>query len=325
MFLPFILKGQNHDPVFGEVFDNVFSNGVSYGDRTGYIIRSTASRYEFHYSGTTMSIRGKQTINSTIWNYLQIFVNDAFYSSFQVNDELYHSVTLPSGDKKVTLLSGLTSRPNNTGDVLGTFITGLNLDTTRYQKIAPTFKSTEYVFLGDSITVGDHATTWVNGYSNLFYKNDKLSTSVLGWGWARLFDFASDSTKISDTVSKITSCFGTATVKKLIIALGTNDYGLSSVSAVNFELYARNLISAIKLADPNIQIWWNEPLYRGSEGALLQSYRELLTSLSVELGTFVKIPCKNCITYPSGYNTDRLHPINCGMVEYYNFDKTYIV
>lgn len=309
------------DP-FIDVFDNVFTNTSNYGDRAGYTIRTTSSRYSFMYAGVSMQIKGKTTISGTFWNFLEIFINDVYYQSVQVNDDNYINVPLPWGNKKISILTGITSHPNNTGDIVGTFLTGLIVDRFLYSKINTQENAAEYVFLGDSITVGDHAFTSINGYANLFYKKDKLSTTVLGWGWGRLFDFAGDTTKINDTVARILEALKTSTTRKLIIALGTNDYGIDVRPANDFISYARNMINAIILADPTIEILWNEPLYRNGESTLLQSYRDGLVSLAAELGTFAVVPCKNVCTYPDDY-ADPIHPNTVGHDKYYTFVKPY--
>ena len=318
-----LLKKKNTSPIIGEVFDDLFTNTSVYEDRGDYTIRTTSSRYNFMYSGDLMSVKGISTLGGTFWNYIEIFINDVYYQSLQINNTSYQDITLPVGGKKITILSGICSRPNNVGDIKSTFLTGLSLDTTRYTKLNVQNNNTEYVFLGDSITVGDHAFTSINGYANLFYKEDKLSTTILGWGWARLFDFGSDSGKITECVARIIDAFKSAPNKKLIIALGTNDMALDGRSASDFIGYARNLINAIVSADPTIQIFYNEPLYRNGDPALLQSYRTELANLSTELGTFTVIPCKNACTYPSDY-ADSVHPNNQGHKKYKDFVATYI-
>lgn len=320
MFILSLLKSKDTSPIIGEVFDNVFTNTSKCTDFVDYTTRSTASRYTFNYSGTSISIRGKNTFTNASFNHLEIFVDDNHYMSLPISNTDYNNVTFPKGNKKISILTGGTT----TTSMLGTYLTGLTLDTTRYTKINTQDNSTEIVFLGDSITVGDSAITPVNGYSWLFYKENKLSTTILGYGYGKLFDFGSDTNKINSIVTRITTSFKSAPTKKLVIALGTNDYGLDTRPAVDFLGYARNLINAIVAADSTIEIFWNEPLRRGGETSLIQDYRDGLVALSTELGTFTVIPCKEAAGYPSGY-TGAVHPNTTGHKRYKDFIYPYVM
>lgn len=317
----YLLK-QKKVELWEDVFDNLFTNSTVYEDKNGYTIRSTSSRFTFQYTGTQINIKGVTQTGPTN-NYLHVFVNDVYLQSVQIVNDIYNTILLPKGNKIVSILSGQTSRSDFNLPINGTFLTGVEVNTLEYSKLNIQNNNTEFVFLGDSITVGANASTNINGYANLFYNDDKLSTTIIGWGWAQLHNFASDTAKINDTVARIVTALNNAPNKKLIIALGTNDYGIAARPVVDFIGYARNLINAIVLADSTIDIWWNEPLFRENETALLQSYRDSLVSLSIELGTFVVIPCRNCAVYPSDYS-DSVHPNNHGHKKYKDFVATYI-
>lgn len=318
--------GSNSEPLnpVRDVFDGVYTNSIALGDRVGYKIVSAFSRYSFNYNGTSIQIRGKNTIVRAGRTTIEIYIDDTWLKSINISDTNYVTTTLPNGDKKVTLVTGVTY-PDNIGGMLGTFLTGLILNTENgYAKINDQNNTSEYVFLGDSITVGQIATPPTYGYSELFYTNNKLSTTVLGYSGAMLADFAITQELADQTAAQLIGALKTSTDRNIIIALGTNDYKRTLASAT-FLTYAERLINSIYALDQSVKIYWNEPLYRVNETQLLQDYRDVLTSSALSSGLFAIIPSKNCVTYPSGYMSDGLHPNNAGHLEYNLFVAGYIL
>ena len=108
----------------------------------------------------------------------------------------------------------------------------------------------------------------------------------------------------------------------LIIALGTNDYGLPKCSAADFETYYADLLVAINAARPTITIKCLTPYDRGTEtansyGNTLDDYRTAISNAASGKGYASVVSGKSILTVPTDFNTDVLHPTTAGHSKLY--------
>lgn len=258
-----------------QVFDNNFHNSVQYGSES---IRSPQSEFRFYYTGTTLLIKVNPAVAGIDPDFadIGIFVNGVYNQKLTYaggSDTGYKEITLPAGKKEVRIVEGFVSVPEFGGTIYGSWITDIIADSS-FKKLPITTVSEKFVFLGDSITVGGNADIpCKESFARLFYVDNEKEVTVIGWGYDELMFHASDAGKITATIGYITKAFSNVTgTKKLIIALGTNDYSRGT-DAVTFAGWYADLLDAIHLADEDIHIFPVSPIRRNLDPALLASYR----------------------------------------------------
>jgi len=306
-----LLYTNDYQYVFTEQYDGLFDNSVLISDEGTYKIRNAFSRYSFAYYGTAISIKANPTIyaSSPQYSHITILIDGIFYKKIDIIDTDYIITNLPSGNKIVTLIEGLIT---NSGTIVGTFITSV-LEGVSYVKQDIISSTERLVFIGDSITVGDVTEIpAVQSFPNLFSVDNDKVVSTYGWGGAKIETFAETPELIADAVSKLVSLFYDSTDKKLIIALGTNDYGIDSTPAAIIATWYGNLLDAINAADEDIVVYCCAPLYRNGETSLLEDYRIAISGLCDTRDYAVYANIKNSVTYPTNYHSDGVHPITDG-------------
>jgi lysophospholipase L1-like esterase len=298
-------------------YDGLLHNSVEYTDKITYKIRSAHSEFKFWYGDTTFSVKAKSTVAGVdaSFAYLSVFVNDVYNQRIQflVADTGFKTITVPAGYKKITLVESLTTRSGvDAGDVEGLFIQDI-LAEESFKKIPIINVAEKLVFLGDSITVGATADNPSSeGYSRLFAVENLKEVAVLGWGYGKLKHFATDAPTIVTTVGYITTAFSNVTTtKKLIIALGTNDWGLDTTAAATIKTWYGNLLDAINVADSDIHVYCISPLKRLTDPALLEAYRIAISEVCTARPAYT--------TYINGYPlleltdmSDNVHPTTAG-------------
>lgn len=308
-----------------EKFDGVLENSILIEDKTTWKIRNEIDKYSFNYDGNIIRIKVKPTLYG-VTGYpsfpnllgIAVFVNDQYYKLVSFTDENYETVFLPVGaGKKITLVEG--AEEMSALGICGTFITFLLADSS-YSKINEVVSSERLVFIDDSILSFPckNATPQIHSIPALFRIENNKDVANYGWSKGKLSEFASSAGLINTTVANIVSLFSTSTNKKLIIALGTNDYGIDSMTAATFETQYTGLIDAIHAADATIKIWCISPILRSDakEDATLDDYRTRVGTICTARSTYCNhIAGKSILTYPDDYY-DTLHPSIAGSKKY---------
>lgn len=293
------------------VFDTNFINSIVYAHESGYQIRSAASEWHFSYTGTYLGIKVKPTAynNYPNWAEIVIVINGVVHSVEHFTNESIKEITLPAGFKTIQLIEGLISKPNT---IIGTFITDVILDATKFTKINETGVPEKIVFIGDSITVGaNSAIPSTGGFAHLFKYEEAKQIGILGYGYGRLKDFAQTQAKINTTTSHINEMFSNVlTSKKLVIALGTNDFALDATNNELFGEWYSNLLDAIHIADASIQIFCISPLLRKVDGVLLDEYRAVIGTACETRDFCTHIPGKSILLQTD--LADGVHPSTAG-------------
>jgi hypothetical protein len=261
-----------------EANDGVFLNSIELEDKTTYKIRNPFSRKKLTTNADRLIITAISTLASQTtykkWAGINVNVDGTNNLLLFTTSQKNRILKLPVGEKNLEITEGLTSKP--TTEILGTYINNIKLDSS-FSEIQENITE-KIVFLVDSIGVGANSTNpAAQSFTTLF--RTAIDTSVLGYGFARLANFAANSTLINDTVAKIQALLSNATTKKLYIELGTNDYGLDTLAAVTFLTYYADLIDAVHAADSTIHVYCQSPFTRGSEASLMADYRTGIQAL----------------------------------------------
>lgn len=304
-------------------YDGVFQNSAtilnhpSSTDILDYTIRSPFSAYKFQYSGTTLRIHAESLVGSfqSDAGLVYVFVDGVLNQKVYFNSNSIHNVTitLPAGNKNIELLEGPAKMTGvDWSSLAGTYIKHI-LGNRPFTKIATPNVSEKIIFIGDSIANGFSATDFfLEGFVGRFRFENNKEIGLLGGGSARLFQMAETTTKVNQTVGFITQLFANVTTtKKLVITIGTNDFGIDTRDATTFSTWYGNLLDAIHAADATIQIYCLSPIYRSGETALLESYRTNISALCAARSSYTTY-INGAPVVPAGELPDGLHPNSAG-------------
>lgn len=311
------LKATSVIDVFESIFDGVYNNSITLS--TGKV--STNSFYDFQYTGSIIKLKILSDMTMDGYKYVSILVNGVFYTTLPYTDDTYHDIALPAGIKNIRILTGYTLMP---GSVLrNTQIVDLMGSKRKYTKQSNKLAN-KMVLICDSIGAGQGSmncnyTAWA---AKMMYQG-LCDTTYLGYGLGKIADFAGDSTKLADTIAKITAAFVGVTGRKIVvIQAGINDCGLDLTPAATFLTYYLNLVQAIK-AIGGIELYCLSPIHFIEETQLLYDY----------IAGIISICSSESVTHISGfsimpYNTtyfeDRAHPNQTGNDTIFNYVKPII-
>lgn len=296
-----------------ELYDGIYANSISLDGEP-----STNSEYNFIYTDTDLSVSLTRGDSNSYFDYSSLFVNGVFVQKIQyVFPEVLQDIILPETGY-VTIKTNAQTKPAATANSL-CYIKSIFGNGNAYTKVNEGNIFNKNVLLGDSITVGDHATN-----VNLLSFAGKLAldraTVILGYGYGTLQDFAGNSTVLADTVSKYSEAFANCLDKKyVLIALGTNDFGLNSTPATTFKGWYEDLVQALKTDDSEYKIFCLSPLLRGDETSLLEDYRTAISEVCIsEETTYIdgSLVMPNNTTY---FDVDLVHPNDNGHETIYNY------
>jgi hypothetical protein len=300
-----------------EKFDNVLSNSLVLYNSDGFDKKIVAGKFEFNTTNQNIIIKTQPTIYSAYpqWAQISIFENDVFKEVISITDSQPRVATLSAGSKKVSIVESMVaSATSDELNVVGTFLTSVLAS--NFTKVNEGSVSEKIIFMGDSITSGGNSTIpEAQGFGVLFRIENSKNVNIYAYGNACLGSgFAGTSPLVTRTVNHIISMFANVTTtKKLLIALGTNDWGVTHSSAANFNTWYGNLLDAIHVADPIINIWCLSPILRtdGNENATLDDYRtDIGTLCAARSGYATHIVGKTILS--AGDLGDGLHPTNAG-------------
>jgi head-tail adaptor/lysophospholipase L1-like esterase len=305
-----------------ERLDTVFDNAITYSTSGGeFERRSSYSEFSFNTTDTTIYVTANPRISTPSYARLSVYIDDDFYSDVYYTTWAEQAITVPSGNKKVTLVESM----NALSSYAGTHITSVVAK--NFTKVNNGNIAEKIVFIGDSIAVGDGATNPEReGFARLFRTNDDKQEAFYAYGAATLNAIASKAGYITTTVGYVTTLFSNVTTtKNLLIEMGTNDAG-AGVAHATFKTWYGNLLDAIHAADATIKIYCLSPLNRtdGAAEALLVDYRTDIGDLCTARAAYCTHINGNGIINPAlpADSADGLHPTTAGHLKVYNAVNT---
>lgn len=312
-----VLKLKNITPLppdIQDIYANDLDNCIILAERTGYTERTAFGEFTFNYSGTYLSYKAKTTYIAPFMNSAQItiLVNDVLFNYTQITDESWHEFTLPEGLKKVTIVESMQT--NGGTGLMGTFLTGVKVDVNASFARQYDNRNERIVFLGDSITVGANSTNAATqGFSRLFSYRRGKRVLFYAWGYGSVFQLYSRNPNFTDTINNLSLLFGNATIKKLVIALGTNDLGNPVNEAAFGDRYAI-LLDNTHTAIPDAHIYCISPIFVGNPSTepRVAAFRPMIEDNCATRNYTTYINGVAICTYPQHY-ADLVHPNTLGM------------
>lgn len=302
-----------------------FTNTGAVSDQGTHLLTSTFASVDYTTSASVMQVETYNNIYGTYPAYTEIgvFVDGAYYSKATpgVAGAKTLSIPLPKGNKTVSLVNGLQSKPSTT--LLGTFIKTVSAN-------APITQTNlgltgGMVVYGDSIASGADATgavtqnAWALSVRSA-YPSRKVAME--SYGFRALHDDASDATKRAAFVAKL-AAYSPA---KIWLTIGTNDYGLNKWSAASFGAAYAALLDDLAAAIPGVTIYCQTPILRTTEtangsGSTLGDYRTQIANAQSSRSSFCTL-VDGTTFMTTGSLSDGVHPTAAGHALYATAVKT---
>lgn len=250
----------NYDNGINAFSLNAFAS-VSYNTNARYITAEFASNMVTNYNA---------------YANLGVFVNDKYYSSLQatVNGKLKRmTVDTGEGFKKVTFVC------SNKSQTFGTWLRAIYVP--KDSICVNVYDNRRAcVLYGDSIVSGANAANqYTQSFAMLLRQNLMYNVIVEAHGYRSLYEDANSDALRKAFASKI----AIANPAKMLIAIGTNDYGLDKWTASDFGIAYAALLDELHTVMPSLKIYCQTPLRRASEvinsnGNILEDYRTQISN-----------------------------------------------
>lgn len=279
--------------------------------------RSAFSKYSFNTDSDFVRVEVDNTLYPSFSSYSNyaIYVDGVFdgVKSCAVTDTYYY-YDLPSGNHDIDIIQNITTI--RMGSIVSTFITDIKIDDTVFTQYEEQPTTDKVVFVGDSITVGDGSLIPQNeAFSRLFEVENSHEVGVIGYGSAKVESFTSTPTELAEFRTNIIDMTSNITSnKKVVIALGTNDFGLSGTPVNTFEGWYIDLVEEVNSIDANIEIYCISPLFRTDESQLLVDYRTAIDNICSTRAYCTYID--GGVILNAGDLADGVHPTTAGHKKY---------
>jgi len=303
--------------------DADFQYSIAGYAKTNFTARSPAGFVEFRTSETAIDVKvaGNNTPNSSLAD-CEVLVDGVYNQSLRViNDNVVEtkSITLPAGEKIVTLINGYTNAATSGNITIaneGVFIQGV-VTTGTIEVKKPTVPANKWLFVGNSITAGNAAThPSATGFAALF-RNDGRSLQVDAFGSRTL---ATTTTNLANQMASFVSAeMDGSLTNTIFIFLGTNNFAFNQ-SKATFKTYYGLFLDAIRAIRTDIDIYCVSPLNRttystpNSGGATCEDYSDAIQELLVTR-TWAKFIYGKTLVSISNISGDGVHPTQTGMQE----------
>lgn len=324
-------QDQYFDPQTGDITftDEHFQYSYPGYVKTNFTARSPAGFVEFRTSETSLDIKvggDWSTASSAIdeQSDCEVLVNGVYNQSVRLtadNVTQSHAITLPAGEKIVTLVNGYTAN-NLSGSITlpdrGVYIQGV-VTTGPIEIKIPVTPTNKKLFIGNSITTGASSPhPSVTGWVGLL-RADGWQTQEDSWGGRRIL---TTTTLLADEMAEFVSDEMNGSVSnELFFMLGTNNFGLTTGhTKAQFKQWVGFFVDALHTIRPDISIYLISPLNRTSystpnpAGATLEDYADAEQELQDEGRSWLKIMYgKNYLSLANA--PDGLHPNGTGHQE----------
>lgn len=286
-------------------------------DAGDYIYNSTFARWAFDTDALEMSVVAWATLYNSypLWSYIEVRINGEHFSNLMctaLGSNSFDPVSLPAGNKRVELVSGINVAGSGTFLKSVTFSRATNID------IVPiATPANRLAIFGDSIAVGANATYPTHqGWGGILRQSIPVAFEAMGG--LTLSDFASNETRIGWFTTRM-SVYSPA---RLWSAIGTNDYYFASWTASAFGAGYGALLDAVHGILPDLEIYCQSPIVRSDEGAnslgnTLQDYRDAIQTVATARSSYCTFVDGTGAAFPQLADlADGLHPNTAGHAKY---------
>lgn len=301
---------------YAVVTDSLFDNGYT-SDQTNYLLSSPLARWVFTTSAHNMYLKTWCTIYGTFPQYAHIgvWINGSYYTTLVCTgaNENYFNITLPAGRKTVQLITGLQVRFT---PPMGTFIKSVYFsgagDT---EQVTPNY-SNRLLCYGDSIVVGANAPYPTGHAWPVLLRNNYSRSVMVEGGGSRTLQGDCPDADGRTTFAALLAAYDPSTIW---LAIGTNDFGLSTWSSSDFGIAYADLLDKLHTELPTVPIYCQTPLTRTDEAEKTGGHGDL-PAYRTEIVTAVSTRTEYCtLVNGPGLITsfdDNVHPDTDGHAEY---------
>lgn len=308
------------------IYNNNLQDATAYSIGGDYNVHNSFGYFYFTTDADSLHIRYNPTILGTFpyptnnFNQVIVDINGVQtynYPTSRADVVIY--LGTPGTTRTVKIYEGGNSMPSST--LIGTYIQAITIQSKYTYTLLNATPVIKYVFLGNSITNGGTPTNPASeAYTMLFRYTDGKTVSVMGHGYASINSVAS-SAALCDTTAQRLKRLCNGSTNYVIIALGTNDYGLNKEDTTNFKIYFNQLLDSCVSKGCANHYYILAPIARSSEtanslGYTLDHYRTAIRSVVGTRANFTYINCKTFVS--AGNLVDGVHPNTAGHLEFYN-------
>jgi lysophospholipase L1-like esterase len=291
----------------------------------GHVVTSPFAQAQYTTTATSLAISSYNDIFASFPTFteLGVYVDGAYLQSVPAPaaGSTTAIVELAAGSKTVSIVNGSQSKPASS--VIGTFVTQIAANAAM-TAVAPS-ASNRVAIYGDSIAVGANSSPITQKAWALLVRADYYpdSLAVEGYGYRTLHSDCVNAPARAAFVAKIV----TLNPERLVIAIGTNDYGLEPWSAASFGTAYAALLDDLNTALPTMTIFCVTPLLRTVEtanayGDTLGAYRTQISTAVGTRGSFCTLVDGTAIMTVGSLDADGLHPTTAGHALYADAVKT---
>lgn len=282
----------------------------------------TVEIFSNHYAGANPN-----------YSKIGVVINDVYQellAVYQAGVNVFN-FQLPAGQKRVQTIGGMQTVSQGL-PVRGNFLkkVAFNAAATKFMPSA----AGRLLVYGDSIAVsGDELDGTRDGWTPKLRTLRNESVIVEAWGARTLLYDTETPAKLNALVASIVA----ANPAKIWLAIGTNDYGLnyggvlSGQSAADFGTRYAQLLDALHAALPNVVIYVQTPLLRGTEtansfGNTLDDYRAAMSGAASSRPWATLVDGKQILTLSdmSESGAAALHPSAAGHLKYAQWVNNYL-
>lgn len=207
------------------------------------------------------------------------------YKAISAGLQWWNMNAMPSGDQRLDLISGATAK--STGVLYGSFLRALYLPkncTWSIHAVAPT-----WTVYGDSISCGFGADVPpTEGWTALLRADLVGKLAIEAYGNRTLNEDASSAPLRTAHATKLVG-YG---AHNYVFAIGTNDYGATSMTVAAFQTAYGAMLDALLAADPEADVYCITPIRRETESG--NSNGETLAQFRAAIATAVSSRTSFC-------------------------------
>jgi lysophospholipase L1-like esterase len=228
------------------------------------------------------------------------------------------SVTLPTGSKLVEILSG--PQTSGTGyPPAGAYVRAVYVPKNSRTSLASMQQGPRRLLIySDSIATGQSgAAPTMQAWPLVVRQQFPGSVMLDAWGSRSLYQDYNASGALATLVAR----FARANPTDIWITIGTNDYGLNLWTAANFGTQYAALVDLIHATMPNVKIWCQTPISRGTEtanglGSTLPDYRSQISTAVSSRTAYCTLVDGTSTIAASDLSGDGIHPNSVGQIRY---------
>lgn len=301
----------------GDLWNNGYPN-------TGTPLASTFSYLKFTTDATSLMVTGTTQMYASFSSFahLGLKIDGVVQTPFVFTNqgEQIFSRAMFSGEKSIELINGAQSLPPASGFVLGSYISGLSIESGTYFNLISPSSTNRILVYGDSIAGGANATNAeYSGWTPLLHQSGYNMMSE-AWGFRTLRSDADTVPMRIDFANRLISYAPTY----LYMAIGTND---AAWTTGGFTTAYAGVVDAFHSGCPNSIVFCQSPLQRSVDTSFFTGIRDGISGIAVTRPYCVYVNGGDYNIVTANNIADGVHPTTSGQGQYaafvYNLLQSY--